>query len=710
MTASTGATIELLALDLERHLPLLHAWVTHPRAVYWGMQGASIGDVREEYARIDADPHHDAFLGYVGGEPAVLAEVYDPAHSELADHVRPGDVGMHVLVAPPEGEPRHGFTLAILQAVMWHCFAPAEVRRVVVEPDVRNDKIARLNAAVGFRVAREIPLKGKTAALSFATREAFLLTLAQRNLVAKAIAEFAHERIVTPQPHGDGWFGLGDYRFRARVHPLEHWVVDPLSLPEGVDAQRFVLEHGPVPDALMPTYLEEIASTLAASMWKLEHSTQTADELVHADFQTIESAMTEGHPAFVANNGRIGFGTDDYTSYAPECGQDLELVWVACRRDKTVFSLGRDVDPKSLYDEGEVDPDFVVLPVHPWQWKNKVSVTFAPDVARGDLVHLGTSRDRFRAQQSIRTFFNVSRPERHYVKTALSIQNMGFMRGLSPRYMEATPAINDWVADVVEQDPVLRDLGFGVLRELAAGGYRGDAYHLVERPNAHQKMISALWRESPLPRLAPGERVATMASLLHRDRSGKALVTALIRESGRAPAVWLRSYLRAYVTPIVHCLYRYDLAFMPHGENLILVLEDHVPTRVFMKDIGEEIAVMGDLPLPAAVERVRGSFPDDVKALALHTDVLDGFLRYLGAILADDGVIGSDAFWTLVREAVLDQDPELKESAERYDLLRREFRHSCLNRLQLRNTLSMVDLSDQAESLIFAGSLVNPIA
>ncbi len=41
---------------------------------------------------------------------------------------------------------------------------------------------------------------------------------------------------------------------------------------------------------------------------------------------------------------------------------------------------------------------------------------------------------------------------------------------------------------------------------------------------------------------------------------------------------------------------------------------------------------------------------------------------------------------------------------------RPEFRHSCLNRLQLRNTLQMVDLTDQAQSLIYAGTLANPVA
>ena len=73
---------------------------------------------------------------------------------------------MHVLVAPTD-TPVHGFTAPCSRAVMEHCFADPAVRRVVVEPDVRNDRIRGLNAAVGFRVARTITLPTKKAALSF---------------------------------------------------------------------------------------------------------------------------------------------------------------------------------------------------------------------------------------------------------------------------------------------------------------------------------------------------------------------------------------------------------------------------------------------------------------------------------------------------------------------------------------------------------------
>lgn len=169
--------VSLEPLDVERDLALLHAWVTHPRSVFWMMQGASVDDVRREYAGIAASPHHDAWLGSVADHPTFLAETYDPAHSPLAPHVdvRPGDLGMHVLVAPTDA-PVHGFTTAVFAAVVAHCFAlpghgGVPTQRVVVEPDARNEAIHALNARAGFVVEREVDLGEKRALLSTCTRE-----------------------------------------------------------------------------------------------------------------------------------------------------------------------------------------------------------------------------------------------------------------------------------------------------------------------------------------------------------------------------------------------------------------------------------------------------------------------------------------------------------------------------------------------------------
>ncbi|MFF0718062.1 GNAT family N-acetyltransferase [Micromonospora sp. NPDC003816] len=165
----------LRTLDVAADAPLLHRWVTHPKAAFWMMQDADVDRVAAEYGAIAAHPHHDAFLGLWRGEPAFLAERYDPARVELVGlyDAQPGDVGMHFLCAPTDA-PVHGFTTAVITTVMAWLFTDPATRRVVVEPDVRNTAVHALNAAVGFEVTGPIDKPEKTALLSICTRERFV--------------------------------------------------------------------------------------------------------------------------------------------------------------------------------------------------------------------------------------------------------------------------------------------------------------------------------------------------------------------------------------------------------------------------------------------------------------------------------------------------------------------------------------------------------
>ncbi|WP_460065985.1 GNAT family N-acetyltransferase [Streptomyces sp. YKOK-I1] len=168
-------TFTFRPLDPLRDAELLHSWVTHPKAAYWMMQDASLVDVERAYMEIAADPHHHALLGLdEDGTPVFLMEKYDPVHRELVGLYEPlpGDVGMHFLT-PATDAPVHGFTRAVITAVMAHLFEDPATSRVVVEPDVANTAVHALNEAVGFVAAREIEKPEKRALLSFCTRERF---------------------------------------------------------------------------------------------------------------------------------------------------------------------------------------------------------------------------------------------------------------------------------------------------------------------------------------------------------------------------------------------------------------------------------------------------------------------------------------------------------------------------------------------------------
>ncbi|RIJ09137.1 N-acetyltransferase, partial [Clavibacter michiganensis subsp. insidiosus] len=166
-------SLDLRPLDPDADAALVHAWVTAPRARFWQMEHATLDDVRAEYRSIAADPRREAWIGLHDGAPAFLVEAYDPADDPIGAHLDPlpGDRGMHLLVAPPTGDPLPGFTTAVMRHVVAHLLRDPAVRRLVVEPDVRNTRIQRLNELVGFRPLRVVDLGAKHALLSVATRD-----------------------------------------------------------------------------------------------------------------------------------------------------------------------------------------------------------------------------------------------------------------------------------------------------------------------------------------------------------------------------------------------------------------------------------------------------------------------------------------------------------------------------------------------------------
>nr|WP_051092865.1 IucA/IucC family protein [Jongsikchunia kroppenstedtii] len=570
-----------------------------------------------------------------------------------------------------------------------------------------------------------------------------------RRIARKILTEFCHERVISPLQVAPGEYSVlsddrrTEYTFRAEILSLESWAIDEASIRRVCDGRELTVRsidlivdlRGTlgIGDDTLPEYLEEFINTLANSADRPDARRIAAADLAAADFQTIEQSMTEGHPCLIANAGRLGFSADDISDYAPESGGRFPLTWVAAWRADCDFAAMSDVTEEALLrDElgaetldafagllaGQgLDPaDYCYLPVHPWQWNEKIAKIYAPDIAEHRLVYLGQSPDLYQPQQSIRSLFNVTDPTRHYVKTALSIVNMGFTRGMSADYMRTTPLINDWVRRRVDGDEYLRSMGFEILFEVAAIGYRNPVYNSITAPGSeYRKLLSALWRQSPVPRIAPHEQLTTMAALLHIDHLGTPLIEAFIERSGLAPAEWMRRYLRTYLHPITYLLYHHEMKFSPHGENLILVLDNGIPVRAILKDIGEEVCIFNDPDdLPQSCRRALTTEPDTIRNLGVLSDVFDDFLRPLAAIMHLHGLLDDTEFWSVVSESIEEffaAQPDLAPRLQQWDLFAPTFAAVHMNGLQLGNNRRMVNVGDSYASILDAGhELQNPIA
>lgn len=577
---------------------------------------------------------------------------------------------------------------------------------------------------------------------------------ANRHLVGKILRELTHEKLITPllQKQSDNDYHQYEYtlfidkqcvryHFSATYYQLNHLDIHPQTITKWVnnheqplDAIQLVIELKTclgIMEKTLPCYLDEISSTLCGYAFKYHYNNLSAEQLIKANYQTVETSMSEGHPVFIANNGRIGFDAADYKKYAPESASPISLIWLAVHRKKTVFSSLSTLSYQELMEEelgnyllehfnqhlnslNLLAQNYYFMPVHPWQWNEKITISFASDIANNDIVYLGQGHDNYLAQQSIRTFFNISNPYKNYVKTALSILNMGFIRGLSPQSMTITPQINEWISQLVAQDEFFQKTKFTVLLERAAIGYFNSHFECaLINDSPHKKMLSALWRESPMPLLAKDQRLMTMASLLHIDNKGHSVVAALINSSGIDTAAWITCYLNVYLAPLIHAFFIYDLVFMPHGENLILVLENNVPAHVLMKDIGEEIAILnGSLKLPEAIEALHITVKDDIKINYILLDIFDCFFRHLTPLLQKDLAFSEQMFWQQVACCIYNwqsKHPEMIEKFKKFDLFKAEFVCTCLNKLQMTNNQQMIDLEDREKNLQFAGTLLNPL-
>lgn len=170
----TSDRVRILPVRPEEDGDLIHSWVTQDRARFWGMTEYSRDEVVEVYRFLDSLPTHHAFLLTLDEEPVALFQSYDPFHDPVGEAYEPqeGDLGIHLFMAPAR-EPRPGLTPWLVLHFIGHLFATTGARRIVVEPDVRNDKaLARLTGS-GFEPGPVIELPDKKAQLFFLRREVF---------------------------------------------------------------------------------------------------------------------------------------------------------------------------------------------------------------------------------------------------------------------------------------------------------------------------------------------------------------------------------------------------------------------------------------------------------------------------------------------------------------------------------------------------------
>ncbi|ANF58201.1 IucA/IucC family protein [Halotalea alkalilenta] len=453
--------------------------------------------------------------------------------------------------------------------------------------------------------------------------------------------------------------------------------------------------------AHLPRFVQELEQTLLNDLQARSQGYRPAGAAHELDVDELERHFMDAHSYHPCYKSRIGFSLADNQRYGPEFATPIAIVWLAVARSCASFKHSQRLDfsafiqqeagaqrwremAATLAGEGRAIDDYLLIPVHPWQWEEVIVPVFHAELLSGEIVYLGASDHRYQAQQSIRTLANTTDRRRPYVKLAMSITNTSSTRILAQHTVMNGPIITDWLQRLIATDPTAQALDFVILGEIAGASF--DYAHLpATRMAQAYGTLGAIWRESIHGYLRDGEQAVPFNGLSHLENryapgEKTPFIDAWIRRYGLL--AWTRQLLRVTVSPIIHMLYAEGIGMESHGQNIVLIVEDGWPRRIALKDFHDGVRFSPRhlarpelcptlVPLPASHAKInRNSFilTDDVDAVRDFS--CDAFfficLAELAVFLRQHYRLDEAQFWRMTAEVITDYQSAHPQHRERF--------------------------------------------
>ncbi len=463
----------------------------------------------------------------------------------------------------------------------------------------------------------------------------------RRRIFRQLLESFLYEQVLT-QPgitgeteteyvlHGASQAGEAvQYCFRAarsasfgRIRLAEEPVMRVVAgrAAEAESLQVFLLEIAaslPAAEARLSAFIDEVQQTLLKDTMAAEFC--TGGDNHEAGYDEWEGDLMDGHPYHPCYKSRIGFTLKENRAYGPEFKPDIRLIWIALHKSAVSLSISESLSYEEfmrqelgedslrrfkamLREQGFQPGEFVLLPVHPWQWERIIAVEFAEQLRTRELIYLGTGEDLYRPQQSIRTLANRSDSAKAYVKLPLNIVNTSSGRILARHTIMNAAPISDWLGKIIAGDPFLRDTHrVIVLKEVL-----GVSYQHQKLPNVLEQKVygslGAIWRESLHPHVAAGEKAFPYNVLVHNNAKGIPFIDPWIQEHGVER--WLDALFSASVLPLIHLLVVHGAALESHAQNMIVIMKDGLAERIALKDFHDGVRYSPKLANPLGYPRI----------------------------------------------------------------------------------------------------------
>ncbi|EST36403.1 IucA/IucC family protein [Streptomyces roseochromogenus] len=433
---------------------------------------------------------------------------------------------------------------------------------------------------------------------------------------------------------------IGAHRFQGPVERLDGdsaWVTVDWRELAGHVQDELQLRTG----VANGEFLDQVADSRETIRTALEHRAHGMPE--QDIYLTSEQSLVFGHRFHPTPKARTG-DPADWLAYGPETGARFRLRHLAVRRH-----LVRQEGDLSELDAlcPPADPEFVALPVHPWQFRLlSRHERLRAALAAGEVVDIGVSGPEWVPTASVRTLYQPDADT--FLKFSLNVRLTNCVRKHARYELTGAVALNRLL------QPVMARLAarFPGCALLAEPGYRTLA---TDGDTELLEGFGVVVRSGLRTHLRPGVTPLLAAAVADEYPTSAAHVTHLVARGDGDVLAWWDAYLRLLLPPVLAAYFEHGVVLEPHLQNVVVGVDaDGAPVQILFRDLE------GTKLLPRHHAHALAALPEDVRG-PLTYDAERGWNRVaycllvnhvaevLGA-LADLDPAREPALWGLVRD------------------------------------------------------------
>ncbi|WP_448568676.1 IucA/IucC family protein [Thalassotalea ganghwensis] len=387
-----------------------------------------------------------------------------------------------------------------------------------------------------------------------------------------------------------------------------------------------------------------------------------------------EQALIWGHAWHPTPKSREGISQAALMKISPEVGACFQLNFLAVKESLLKANNSEEINGISELQQLlniELPKDYRLLPCHPYQFeKFKNSALFIQAIEQKLIVDLGKHGSEWYPTSSVRTLYNSE--FNFFLKFSLHVRLTNCIRKNAWYELESAIFLTN-VIEQVHQKQGIPFTHFIIMREpssvtldLRSLVNKKSFEHTEDDVQQLSEAFGLLFRTSFDQAELDNYQPRVAGALFSDDEDFASAVIPYVKSLAlahhltfnNAALLWFENYLTSLLTPVLYYFFKLGIIFEPHLQNTVIGFTDHLPTRIYLRDL-EGTKLIEDLWPQQAID----SLSERAKQ-SIHYDRAQGWRRiaYCTLInniseaiyhLSGDSKIQEQKMWRQVRHAII---------------------------------------------------------